>query len=268
MINAWSRVSVIRELKHEMREAARAPLSHNAYNSHRVAPQVELAFLERRIHHLKVVGLTLIVESLPFAMMGFGKLYRHNVVQNNLLQLVSCGVSAFWVGSKITRLIGIPEYREKVRRLEEDAANQADWEEYHQAKHGKVDNRCTQKEKRETDSDGTDGEDADAAADKWTGRHSDQRARFDQHQPGRPEAFSHKMIELLHGHEHTAGRRDADGQESACHEDRNTSKTDTVDAGDAPIANEHAADKRNAPPSLTEYVAAHRPTRNSKQGEE
>ena len=124
-INGWSRIVVIRELFCELYAAQHMPLSHSAYNSRNVAPGIEIAFLERHIHHLKVVGLTLLVESLPFAMLGFSKLYRFNQVQSNLLLLVSCGVSAFWVGSKLTRLVNIPELLSHIHRLEAEEREEA-----------------------------------------------------------------------------------------------------------------------------------------------
>jgi len=125
LINAWSRIVVIRSLFLELRSAKKLPLHKSERNRRHVAPGVELAFLERKLHHLKVVGLTLVTESLPFACLGFSKLYRFNVVQNNLLLLISCAVSAFWVGSKITRLISIPELRAHIRRLEGEEREEA-----------------------------------------------------------------------------------------------------------------------------------------------
>jgi hypothetical protein len=135
LVNLWSRVCCIRELKHEMQAALQSPLKHqNAHNSTRVAPQVLLAFEERRIHHLKVIGLTLLVESLPFAGLGFGKLYEKNDVHSNLSNLISCAVSAFWSGVKITRLITIPLLLDQVRKLEEDAQDNEDCMAYRKAK--------------------------------------------------------------------------------------------------------------------------------------
>jgi len=128
LVNAWSRVVVTRSLVLELRSARRMPVLHSCHNENHVAPAVELAFLERKLHHLKVVGLTLVVESLPFACLGFTKLYRYNSVRSNTLLLVSCAVSAFWVGSKVTRLIGIAglsSHIERLEREEEDEANEA-----------------------------------------------------------------------------------------------------------------------------------------------
>jgi hypothetical protein len=128
LVNAWSRVVVTRSLILELRSARRMPVLHSCHNENHVAPAVELAFLERKLHHLKVVGLTLVVESLPFACLGFTKLYRYNSVRSNTLLLVSCAVSAFWVGSKVTRLIGIAglsSHIERLEREEEDEANEA-----------------------------------------------------------------------------------------------------------------------------------------------
>jgi hypothetical protein len=239
LVNAWSRISVIRELKHEMRAAARAPLSHNAHNEHRVAPQVELAFLERRIHHLKVVGLTLVVESVPFAALGFSKLYRYNLVQNHLLQLVSCGVSAFWVGSKITRLIGIPEYREKAHRLEEDAQDQADWTEFHAAKKGRVDNAHDRRE-HSANSKGVD-EHEDAAF-----------PRQHQHEP-----FSKKMIDMLHGDgDKKSPNADPDGQVPGA-----AREAEKEHGANSIVAQSHP---HPPPPSLAAYVQEHRPRSHKK----
>ena len=128
LVNAWSRVVVTRSLILELRSARRMPVLHSCHNENHVAPAVELAFLERKLHHLKVVGLTLVVESLPFACLGFTKLYRFNYVRSNTLLLVSCAVSAFWVGSKVTRLIGIASLSSHIERLEreeEEEANEA-----------------------------------------------------------------------------------------------------------------------------------------------